>query len=148
MFPWFPHSLALFSRLGPWYRYTVSFPVFTCLSISFFQWWIREAGQMIRVPLDTTMLESRQWRKTKDYLAVSHHNIIKKKIYLPVLEIHFSSFFSSFFSSSSFALTFLASMREMMVKVFPRPMSSAEYRESNKNKKHWRHNNYNVKYLR
>lgn len=58
MCAWFPHTLALFSRLGPWYRYTVSLPALTCLSISLFQWWISEAGQMIRVPLETTRLES------------------------------------------------------------------------------------------
>ena len=52
------HTLALLSRLGPWYRHTVSLPDFTCRSISLFQWWISEAGQMIRVPWETTRLES------------------------------------------------------------------------------------------
>lgn len=62
-----PHTLALFSRLGPWYRYTVSLPVFTCLSISLFQWWISEAGQMIRVPLETTRLESWMINKQTEF---------------------------------------------------------------------------------
>lgn len=57
------YALALLSRLEPWYRYTDILPVFTCRSISFFQWWIREAGQMTRVPLEDTMLESGQRNK-------------------------------------------------------------------------------------
>ena len=55
--------------------------------------------------------------------------LVIKRFHLPVLDTQLSSFFSSFFSSS-FAFIFLDSMSEIMVRVFPRPMSSAEFRQS------------------
>ena len=65
------HTLALLWRLGPWYRHTLSFPLFTCLVTSFFQWCTREAGQMIRVPWDTTWVESDT--HTHTYMISSIH---------------------------------------------------------------------------
>lgn len=88
-----------------------------------------------------------------DYNAVIYqtNGKIEKRFYLPVLEIQPSSFFSSFFSSSSFAFFFLASMRAIMVRVFPSPMSSAKSKkgatQTGRRSKE-KTNNYNLKLLK
>lgn len=88
-----------------------------------------------------------------DYNAVIYqtNRKIEKRFYLPVLEIQPSSFFSSFFSSSSFAFFFLASMRAIMVRVFPSPMSSAKSKigatQTGRRSKE-KTNNYNLKLLK
>lgn len=94
---------------------------------------------MIRVPFEVVRVESES--RTKAYIKMLNVRLplspLTKKsgeiiLQLPVLEIHFSSFFACFLSSSPFLLSLLVRMREIIVRVFPRPISSAAFRKKNK----------------